>query len=66
MKKNSYIAPAMEIVEIQTMGMLAASVLDPDSVTPEVTPPSDPSDIIGGEFGAPGLPNLSPFNMLFN
>jgi len=66
MKKNSYIAPVMETIEIHTAQMLAASVLDPTSVTPEVAPPADPTEIITGEFGAPGLPSASPFSVLFN
>ena len=53
MMKKTYIAPCMMELMIKTSGLLAASSLDPLTDTPEVILSEDPSDIVGGEFGAP-------------
>jgi len=65
MNKKTYTAPTLEQYTIGTRSMLCASVLDPDSTTPDVMPSTDPEEIIGGEFGAPDMPDLNPMNMLF-
>lgn len=65
MKKKEYIVPCMEEYIVATQGMLASSTLDSGSGTTDVMPSTDPADIIGGEFGAPGLPSLNPMELLF-
>lgn len=53
--KKQYINPELEIIEIQTMSMLASSI---DFTNGTITPSSDNAT---GDAMAPELPGIPPF-----